>query len=83
MWFLEVDIAVRLIAATALWSLASYLARRFYSQAKLDRFLVVLDLVLIAYVSAWLAVFYAVYTLVTWVIVNEGDVGPTSWPPLW
>ena len=45
MWFLEVDIAVRLIAATALWSLASYLARRFYSQAKLDRFLVVLDLV--------------------------------------
>ena len=70
MWFLEVDIAVRLIAATALWSLASYLARRFYSQAKLDRFLVVLDLVLIAYVSAWLAVFYAVYTLVTWVIVN-------------
>ena len=70
MWFLEVDIAVRLIAATALWSLASYLARRFYSQAKLDRFLVVLDLVLIAYVSKWLAVFYAVYTLVTWVIVN-------------
>ena len=70
MWFLEVDIAVRLLAATLLWSLGSFIARRYWSQAKFDRFLVILDLLLIAYVSEWLAVFYLGYTLVTWVIVN-------------
>ena len=73
MWFLEVDIAVRLLAATLLWSLGSFIARRYWSQAKFDRFLVILDLLLIAYVSEWLAVFYLGYTLVTWVIVNAVD----------
>lgn len=73
MWFLEVDIAVRLLAATLLWSLGSFIARKYYSQAKFDRFLVILDLALIAYVSEWLAVFYLGYTLVTWVIVNAVD----------
>lgn len=73
MWFLEVDIAVRLLAATLLWSLGSFIARKYWSQAKFDRFLVILDLALIAYVSEWLAVFYLGYTLVTWVIVNAVD----------
>ena len=73
MWFLEVDIAVRLLAATLLWSLGSFIARKYWSQAKFDRFLVILDLTLIAYVSEWLAVFYLGYTLVTWVIVNAVD----------
>ncbi|HIS72438.1 MAG TPA: hypothetical protein IAD43_05900 [Candidatus Scatomorpha pullicola] len=73
MWFLEVDIAVRLLAATLLWSLGSFIARKYWSQAKFDCFLVILDLALIAYVSEWLAVFYLGYTLVTWVIVNAVD----------
>ena len=73
MWFLEVDIAVRFLAATLLWALGSAITRKYWSQAKFDRFLVILDLALIAYVSEWLAVFYLGYTLVTWVIVNAVD----------
>ena len=51
MWFLEVDIAVRFLAATLLWALGSFIARKYWSQAKFDKFLVILDLALIAYVS--------------------------------
>ena len=73
MWFLEVDIAVRFLAATLLWALGSFIARKYWSQAKFDKFLVILDLALIAYVSEWLAVFYLGYTLLTWLIVNAVD----------
>ena len=70
MWFLEADIAARLLAATALWTLGSFLARKYWSQAKFNSFLVLLDLALIAYVSLSLAAFYVVYTLVTWLVAN-------------
>lgn len=70
MWFLEADIAARFLAAALLWALGSYFARRYWSQAKFDRFLVLLDLALIAYVSWQLAVFYGAYTLATWLIAN-------------
>ena len=70
MWFLEADVALRFLGAALLWAAGSAAARRFRSQAKFDRFLIVLDLALIAYVSEWLAVFYAAYTLATWLIVN-------------
>ena len=62
MWFLEADIALRLLGGCVLWAAASVLARKYWSQPKLESFLPILDLVLIAYVSEWLAVFYAVYT---------------------
>ena len=70
MWFLEADIAARFLAAALLWALGSYFARRYWSQAKFDRFLVLLDLLLIAYVSGQLALFYGIYTLATWLIAN-------------
>ena len=70
MWFLEVGIAVRLLAAAALWAAGSALARKYWSQAAFDRFLPILDLALIAYVSERLALFYLAYTLATWLIVN-------------
>ena len=70
MWFLEADTAVRMLAASLLWSAGSFFARRYWSQAKFDRFLVLVDIALIAYVSEWLAVFYTGYTLVTWLIAN-------------
>ena len=70
MWFLEADIALRLLGGCLLWAILSMLARKFWSQAKLDRFLVILDLALIAYVSEWLAVFYAVYTVLTYGIAH-------------
>ena len=55
------------------------LARRFWSQAALDRFLIVLDLALIAYVSEWLAVFYAVYTILTYGIAHVAGRGGGAW----
>lgn len=75
MWFLEADIALRLLGGCLLWAILSMLARKFWSQAKLDRFLVILDLALIAYVSEWLAVFYAVYTVLTYGIAHLAGRG--------
>lgn len=75
MWFLEADIALRLLGGCLLWAVLSMFARRFWSQAKLDRFLIVLDLALIAYVSEWLAVFYAAYTVLTYGIAHIAGHG--------
>ena len=75
MWFLEADIALRLLGGCLLWAVLSMLARKLWSQASLNRFLVILDLALIAYVSEWLAVFYAVYTVVTYGIAHLAGRG--------
>ena len=79
MWFLEADIALRLLGGCALWAAASALARKYWSQAKLERFLPILDLILIAYVSEWLAVFYAAYTAVTFGIAHLAGKGKGAW----
>ena len=65
MWFLEADIALRLLGGCIVWAALSIAARKYWSQAALENFLPVLDLALIAYVSEWLALFYAAYTVVT------------------
>ena len=75
MWFLEADIALRLLGGCLIWAILSMLARRFWSQSRLDRFLVILDLALIAYVSEWLAVFYALYTVLTYGIASLAGRG--------
>ena len=79
MWFLEADIALRLLGGCVLWAAASALARKYWSQAKLERFLPILDLILIAYVSEWLAVFYAAYTAVTFGIAHLAGKGKGAW----
>lgn len=66
MWFLDAGIALRLLLGCALWTAAAALAGRRGLQARLNRFLVFPDLLLIALVSWQLAAFYAVYTLYTW-----------------
>ena len=80
MWFLEADIALRLLGGCVLWAAASALARKYWSQAKLERFLPILDLILIAYVSEWLAVFYAAYTAVTFGIAHLAGKGCARCP---
>lgn len=79
MWFLEADIALRLLGGCVLWAAASVLARKYWSQSKLESFLPILDLALIAYVSEWLAVFYAVYTVVTFGIAHLAGRGKGAW----
>ena len=79
MWFLEADIALRLLAGCDLWAAAGVLARKHWSQTKLESFLPILDLALIAYVSEWLAVFYAVYTVVTFGIAHLAGRGKGAW----
>lgn len=68
MWFLEADTAARLLIACALWAIAGVIARKHGAAGKLNRFLVLLDLALIASVSWELAVFYAAYTLLSWAL---------------
>lgn len=70
MWFLEADIALRLLLGTALWAVLTLIAGKLGARKRLLPFLVVLDLVLIAYVSLPLAVFYGGYTLVTYGIAH-------------
>ena len=79
MWFLEADIALRLLGGCVLWAAASVLARKYWSQPRLESFLPILDLALIAYVSEWLAVFYAVYTVVTFGIAHLAGRGKGAW----
>ena len=79
MWFLEADIALRLLGGCVLWAAASVLARKYWSQSKLESFLPILALALIAYVSEWLAVFYAVYTVVTFGIAHLAGRGKGAW----
>ena len=66
MWFLQADTALKLFAAGILWTILSAIAGRFRMQAKLNRWLVLADLALIAWIDPALAGFYAVYTAVTY-----------------
>lgn len=66
MWFLQADTALKLFAAGILWTALAALAGRFGAQAKLNRFLVLVDIALIALISPGLAAFYVVYTLATY-----------------
>ena len=68
MWFLQADTALKLFAAGILWTVLAAVAGRFGVQGKLNRFLVLVDLALIALISPALAGFYTVYTLVTYAL---------------
>ena len=81
MWFLEADIALRLLGGCIVWAALSIAARKYWSQAALENFLPVLDLALIAYVSEWLALFYAAYTVVTFGIAHLAGKGRGAWRP--
>lgn len=68
MWFLEADIAIRILTASAIWALVGFAARKFAKQAQVNHFLVLLDVLIIAYVSKLLAVFYVAYSVFTWTL---------------
>lgn len=66
MWFLDAPTALRLLAACGVWTALTAARQRFFPALRLNRWLVLVDLALIAWVSAGLAVFYAAYALITW-----------------
>lgn len=66
MWFLQADIFLRMLIACVVFALLSWILGRSGWQAKLSPWLVVADLALFWYVSKRLAVFYALYALITW-----------------
>lgn len=68
MWFLDAQAAVKLLLACALWTLVVVLSRRPGWKRNVNRYLVVLDLVLIGWIAPMLAAFYAVYALVTYLL---------------
>jgi alginate O-acetyltransferase complex protein AlgI len=66
MWFLQTDILLRMLLASVLGAAAFALGRRFQRQSWALRAYLLLDLLLIAYVSKRLLVFYIGYVLVTY-----------------
>lgn len=69
MWFLQTDILLRFIGACILFALVAYALGKSNNQQRLSPLLVLLDILIIAYVSPGLAVFYSIYTLATYCFI--------------
>ena len=70
MWFLQMDIMVRMIIASVAMALVLPAALQFGKQAIVMRLMAVIDLLLILYVSEKLAIFYAGYVIVTYAVLR-------------
>lgn len=67
MWFLQMDIMIRMIIACVIMASVLLLAVKFGKQTIVMRLMVIMDLLLILYVSEKLAIFYAGYVMITYV----------------
>ena len=70
MWFLQIDILIRILIGTVILAVASGVARKFGKQTAVPKWIVLFDLLVILYVSRRLLVFYVGYTLVTFALVR-------------
>ena len=70
MWFLQIDVLLRILTGTVLLAVASGMARRFGRQSAVPKWIVLFDLLIILYVSKRLLVFYVGYTLVTFALAR-------------
>lgn len=71
MWFLEIDIFVRMLIACILMAAAAFAMRKAgKSPTDVIRFMLPIDILLILYVEWRLCVFYVVYLLVTYVFTQ-------------
>ncbi len=70
MWFLQIDILMRILCGTALLAAASGIARKYGKETAVPKWIVLFDLLVIFYVSKRLVVFYIGYTLVTFAIAR-------------
>ncbi|MGI5970769.1 MAG: MBOAT family O-acyltransferase [Oscillospiraceae bacterium] len=69
MWFLQTDILIRIVIACLLAAAALFAAGRFMKQHLVVKSLLIVDILLIFYVSKRLCVFYIGYVLVTYLFV--------------
>ena len=70
MWFLQIDILIRILTGTVILAVASGIAGKFGRQSSVPKWIVLFDLLVIFYVSKRLLVFYVGYTLVTFALVR-------------
>lgn len=70
MWFLQMDIMIRMIIACVVMALALPAALKFGKQTIVMHLMAVMDLLLILYVSKKLAIFYAGYVIVTYITLQ-------------
>lgn len=66
MWYLKPDTLLLMLAAAVVFALA----RHCFPEKRLTTWLLVFDLALLVYVDWQLAVFYALYTVFSWVLVQ-------------
>ena len=69
MWYLQTDTLCLITVFTVLFAAAAQLTRRFGKGRRLTPFLIVFDLALLAFVSEKLAVFYTVYTCISYGLI--------------
>ena len=70
MWYLKTDTLLLMLAAAVIFALGSYLLRRKGSDKRLTPWLLIFDLGLLVYVDWQLAVFYALYAIFSWLLVQ-------------
>ncbi len=68
MWYLKADTLLLMLAAAVVFALGSFLLGKFAPGKRLTPWLLILDLGILAYVSWELAIFYGVYTLLSWLL---------------
>lgn len=70
MWYLQIDTLLLTLALAALFGVGGRLAAKRWPGLRITRFLLAGDLVLLAYVSPKLAVFYAAYALGSYLLIR-------------
>ena len=69
MWYLQIDILIRIIVACVLLALTAGLSRMFFKKEYATKLFLIADLLILAYVSWQLCVFYAAYTVLTYLLI--------------
>lgn len=70
MWYLQIDTLLLTLTLAVLFGIGGRLAARRWPGLRITRFLLVADLILLAYVSPRLAVFYAAYTAGSFLLIR-------------
>lgn len=70
MWYIQTDTLFIIIAFSILYTITGILIKKKYNSFNLAPFLIIFDIFLLNYVSKDLAVFYVVYTILSYILVN-------------
>ena len=70
MWYIQSDTLFIIIAFSILYTITGILIKKKYNSFNLAPFLIIFDIFLLNYVSKDLAVFYVVYTILSYILVN-------------